>query len=639
MKKPIINFYRLLRTAGVLSLGLLFLASCNDDDDNGGDMTDPAPTQNIVEIAQGDDRFDALVAALGSADLVSTLSGAGPFTVFAPTDAAFDALLAATDGIEELEDISQESLTQILQYHVANGKVLAADLSDGQSIATLLSGESLTIGVSGTSVTVNGANVVVADIEATNGVIHAVDQVLVPEGFVIVPAPMTIAEIASGNESLSLLVAALGRVPSLLDAAGDETATLTVFAPTDDAFAALLTTLTTATGNTFESLDDVPDYVLERVLEYHILGAAKTAAELTASEETLEGSNIAIDASDGVTINESANVVTDLADISASNGVVHVIDAVLVPEFILNSLGTVLEPAIFDAEGRFTTLVTAVETAELAGALTDAEATLTVFAPTNDAFTAYIGASDFADAAELLASDMLGDILLYHVLGSTVPSSAIAAGASSAPTLYEDDDDDDTGELVYISNNGDDGIFLNGGAQVVIPDLEEGNGIVHVIDGVLVPPMSSIAEIVVASTTAETPEFTLLLAALQNADDTDGDLVELLSGDATYTVFAPTDAAFVAAGFADVAAIEAADAATLRAILLYHVVQGVVLSTDLASGAVTSAGGGAFTVNVADPAVTITDLNADSADATVTSVNILATNGVVHVIDQVLLPE
>ncbi|MEM9830160.1 MAG: fasciclin domain-containing protein [Bacteroidota bacterium] len=630
MKRTTINFYRLLRFIGAFSLILLFLASC-DDDDNGGDMPDPEPTQNIVEIAQGDDRFDILVEAVVAAELDDDLSGAGPFTVFAPTDAAFEALLASADGIDALEDISQESLIQILQYHVANGAVLSTDLSDGQTVPTLLSGSSLTIGVSGGSVTVNDASVVVADIEATNGVIHAIDQVLVPEGFVIQPAPQTIAEIATGNTSLSLLVAALQRVPSLLDAAGDESAMLTVFAPTDDAFAALLTTLTDATGNTFESLDDVPDFVLERVLQYHILGSAKTAAELTDSEETLEGSSISVD---GTVLNGSVNVVDGLADISASNGVVHVIDAVLVPSFILNSLGTVLEPAIFDAEGRFTTLVTAVDTANLADALTNADATLTVFAPTNDAFAAYIDASPFADAAELLASDMLADILLYHVLASEVPSTAIAAGSSSVATF--DVDGDAISPEIYISNNGADGIFINGNTQVIIPDLEEANGVVHVIDGVLVPPMNSIADIVVASAGADPAEFTLLLAALQNADDTDSDLVQVLSGDGEFTVFAPTDAAFQAAGFMDVAAIEAADPATLRAILLYHVVGSAVFSTDLVSGEVATLGGD-ITVTVADP-VTIADLNANSPDAEVTSVNILATNGVVHVINQVLLP-
>jgi len=639
MKKPTIDFYRLLRLAGVFSLSLLFLASCGDDDGDDGMTPDPEPTQNIVEIAQGDDRFEVLVQALVAAGLDDDLAGAGPFTVFAPTDDAFEALLASADGIDALEDISEESLVQILQYHVANGKALSTDLTDGQTVPTLLSGEDLTIGVSGGTVTVGNATVVVADVEATNGVIHAIDEVLVPEGFVIEPAPKTIAEIATETEALSTLVAALERVPSLLDAAGDETATLTVFAPTNDAFAALLSTLAATTGGTFEGLDDVPDYVLERVLQYHILGAAKTAADLTESEETLEGSNIAIDATDGVTIDATANVVDGLADISASNGVVHVIDAVLIPEFILNSLGTVLQPAIFDPEGRFTTLVTAVETAELDGALTDAAATLTVFAPTNDAFAAYIDASDFADASELLASDMLADILLYHVLGAEVPSSAIPAGPSFALSLY-DNDAEGPGEEIFISNNGDAGIFLNGGPQVINADIVADNGVVHAIDGVLVPPMSSIAEIVVAAASDEdSPQFTLLLAALQNADDTDGDLVELLSSEeGTYTVFAPTDEAFNAAGFADVAAVEAADPATLRAILLYHVVPAAVFSTDLVSGVVTTAGGGDITVTVADP-VTIADLNADSEDAEVTGVNILATNGVIHVIDQVLLPE
>ncbi|MDF9795990.1 transforming growth factor-beta-induced protein [Catalinimonas alkaloidigena] len=635
MKKSIFKFKCLFYVLGLFSLSLLLFTACDEDDDNGG-MTDPEPTQNIVEIAQGDDRFEILVSAVVAAGLDDDLSGTGPFTVFAPTDAAFEDLLANTDGVDALEDISEESLVQILQYHVAALEATSGDLTDGQSVPTLLSGESVTIGINGSTVTVDNATVIEADIMATNGVIHAIDQILVPEGFEIELAPQTIAEIASETDALSTLVAALGRVPGLIDAAGDESADLTVFAPTNDAFAALLETLTTATGDTYASLDDVPDYVLERVLQYHVLAAAKTASELTESEETLEGSSLSIN---GTTINGSTNVVDGLADIQASNGVVHVIDAVLVPSFILNSLGTVLEPAVFDPEGRFTTLLAAVETAELEGALTDADATLTVFAPTNDAFTAYIDGSDFTDAAALLASELLDEILLYHVLGATVPSSAIGAGPSSAPSLY-DNDEGGPGEEIYISNNGADGIFLNGYAQVILPDLEEANGVVHVIDAVLVPPMSSIAEIVVAAASdADSPQFTLLLAALQNADDTEGSLVELLSSeDGTYTVFAPTDQAFIDAGFADVAAIEDADPALLRAVLLYHVVPAPVFSTDLASGAVTTAGGADITVTVADP-VTIADLNEASADAEVIDVNILATNGVIHVINQVLLPE
>jgi len=630
---------QLARLLTLLLFSSLFLVACdNDDDDDDGPVV-PEPTQSIVEIAQGNNDFESLVAALQAGDLVDDLSGDGPFTVFAPTDAAFDALIASSDDIDELSDISQESLIQILQYHVASGEVLSTDLSDGQNISTLLSGESLTVGISGGTVTVGNGTVVQADILATNGVIHAVDQVLIPEGFTIELVPPTIAEIVSGDpDNFSILLAALQEAPDLLAAASAADANVTVFAPTDAAFVALLETLTTATGDTYDELSDIPGFVLERVLQYHILGEAKTSGELGSEETTLSGETISIAADGDVTINGSATVAT--ADVAASNGVVHVIDAVLVPELILNSLGTVLEPAIFDGEERFTTLVTAVETAGLVGALTAADATLTVFAPTNDAFDAYIAESDFADAAALLASDLLDEVLLYHVLGMEVPSSAIAAGASSAMTLY-DDDEGGPGEEIYISNNGENGIFLNGTAQVIIPDLQEANGVVHVIDAVLVPPMQTIADVVVAAATAEEgAEFTLLLAALQNAAD-DGagvTLVDVLSSEeGTYTVFAPTDAAFNAAGFADAAAIEDADAATLRAILLYHVVPAAVFSTDLVSGAVATAGGGEITINVADP-VTITDLDDASTDAEVVDVNILTTNGVIHVIDQVLLP-
>ncbi len=633
MKDSLLKRASFVRLACILLALSFVISSCNDEDDD-DDMT-PAPTLSVVEIAQQDDRFDSLVAALDAAGLTSALNTTTPYTVFAPTDEAFETLLNSSDDFERLSDISQASLAALLQYHVVNGTVLSSQLSDGQTVPTLLSGESLTIGVNGSAVTVNGANVVEADVEATNGVIHVIDEILIPEGFTLEPAApdQTIAEIATATADLSILVDALERAPDLLAAASDETADLTVFAPTNAAFASLLTTLSEATGNTYDGLEDIPDYVLERVLTYHILAASKTAAELEASETTLEGSALAINASSGVIINENVNVVGDMADIAASNGVVHVIDAVLVPPFIADALGTVLAPALFDMESRFTTLIMAVETAGLAGALTNPEATLTVFAPTNDAFNAYIESAGLSGAEALLAAENLGEILQYHVLGTTVASTDIAAGSSMVPTLLE-------GSSIYISNNGDEGIYLNGEAQVIAPDLSTDNGVVHAIDAMLVPPTQTVADMAIsASQNAESPQFTLLVAALQNADDTGGDLVELLqSTEETFTVFAPTDQAFQAAGFADVAAIEAADPALLRSILLYHVIAGsTVFSTDLSAGEVATANGN-ITINLGDQ-VTITDANADSPDATVTAVNMLGTNGVIHVIDQVLIPE
>lgn len=130
----------------------------------------------IVDIAAADDRFETLVAAVVAADLADTLSGEGPFTVFAPTDDAFAALPEGT--IEALlADIP--TLTGILTYHVVPGAVMSTDLSDGM-MAETVNGQSVTIGVDG-GVTVNGANVIIADIEASNGVIHVIDAVILPE--------------------------------------------------------------------------------------------------------------------------------------------------------------------------------------------------------------------------------------------------------------------------------------------------------------------------------------------------------------------------------------------------------------------------------------------------------------------------
>lgn len=132
--------------------------------------------QDIVDIAVADDRFETLVAALQAADLVDTLKGAGPFTVFAPTDDAFDALPAGTlDSL--LQDIP--ALKDVLLYHVVSGKVMAADVVELTSATTVL-GEDVTVTVDQGNVYINDAKVIITDIEASNGVIHVIDAVLIP---------------------------------------------------------------------------------------------------------------------------------------------------------------------------------------------------------------------------------------------------------------------------------------------------------------------------------------------------------------------------------------------------------------------------------------------------------------------------
>lgn len=166
----------------VLALGV---AACGDDEDEtAGGGTTTAETQtmaageDIVALAQGNEDLSTLVQAVTAADLVETLQGEGPFTVFAPTNAAFEALPDGTlDSL--LEPENKDQLTEILTYHVVPGEYMAADLEDGQTLTTV-QGDELTVAVNDGTVTVNGAEVATADVDASNGVVHVIDQVLTP---------------------------------------------------------------------------------------------------------------------------------------------------------------------------------------------------------------------------------------------------------------------------------------------------------------------------------------------------------------------------------------------------------------------------------------------------------------------------
>merc|ERR1712194_727740 len=183
----------------------------------------------IPGIAEKTSDLSTLVTALQAAGLVDTLAGSGPFTVFAPTNEAFAAVPAA-----ELKYLlnNKTALTEVLEYHVASGKVLSTDLSDGEKIKTL-EGEDVTVTITnGTTVKIDDATVQTANVEASNGVVHIIDKVMIPPGFT---AP-TIPELAA-SANLTTLVAAItaAKLGATLSGAGP----FTVFAPTNDAFTAL----------------------------------------------------------------------------------------------------------------------------------------------------------------------------------------------------------------------------------------------------------------------------------------------------------------------------------------------------------------------------------------------------------------
>jgi transforming growth factor-beta-induced protein len=298
----------------------------------------PAPTEEpmveepmaeasntIVDIAVNDGRFNTLVAAVTAAGLAETLSGPGPFTVFAPTDDAFAALPEGT--VDALLQDPTGALQNILLYHVVNGKVMAADVVNLTSAPTVL-GEEIAISLEGDSVMLNGnATVIITDIEADNGVIHVIDAVILPPSMAAAPedemALPSIAEIAAADGRFTTLVTALDAAGLVETLSGE--GSFTVFAPTDDAFAAL-------PAGTLESLLEDPQGALTNILLYHVVGDKVMAADVVGltSATTLSGEDIAISLDgDQVMLNGSATVI--ITDIEAANGVIHVIDAVLLP--------------------------------------------------------------------------------------------------------------------------------------------------------------------------------------------------------------------------------------------------------------------------------------------------------------------
>jgi uncharacterized surface protein with fasciclin (FAS1) repeats len=301
----------------LLVFSLATFTSCGDDEET---------PSSIVDTAIDSDNLSLLVEALTQADLVSTLEGNGPFTVFAPTNAAFQALLDSNDDWNSLSDIDNATLANVLKFHVIASDVKAADLTDSY-VTTLAAGPNaeqivLQVDVTG-GVKFNGsATPTTTDIDATNGTIHIINEVMLPPNVV---------NLASNNGLFTSLVAALTRSDLMTDyisiLTGD--GPFTVFAPTNDAFQALLDS-----NADWNSLDDIPVATLEAVLNYHVVnGANVQSGQLSDGQEVdALGGKFTIEIGDSVKViggNSSATII--LTDAQGSNGVVHVIDTVLIP--------------------------------------------------------------------------------------------------------------------------------------------------------------------------------------------------------------------------------------------------------------------------------------------------------------------
>jgi uncharacterized surface protein with fasciclin (FAS1) repeats len=277
--------------------------------------TTSAAQATIVDTAVAAGSFKTLVAAVQAAGLVETLNGKGPFTVFAPTDAAFAKLPAGT--VESLlKPENKAKLAAILTYHVVPGAVKAADVVKLKNAGTV-NGQRVDIKVDGAKVTVDGAAVTATDIACSNGVIHVIDTV-------ILPVDGTVVDVAAKNGSFNTLVAAV-KAAGLVETLSGK-GPFTILAPTDAAFAKL------PAGTLEMLLKPENKKQLADILSYHVVPgvAAYSDAVVKMTEvPTVLGSTVAVKVADGKVMLNGANVVA--VDVEATNGVIHVIDTVLLP--------------------------------------------------------------------------------------------------------------------------------------------------------------------------------------------------------------------------------------------------------------------------------------------------------------------
>ncbi len=506
----------------------------------------------VVDIVVNSEDHTLLELAVLEAQLEGTLAGTGPFTLFAPTDAAITAL-AATLGTDATGILALPNLADILTYHVVADSVVSGDLMEGAT-ATTIFGADVTFSLMGGAM-VNDANIGPADIIAENGVVHVIDAVLltfgctdenacnydvlalvddgscgdavgamcddgdentvndmVTAGCGCAGIPATVVDIVVNSPDHTLLTQAV----LAADLAGtlSDADSVTVFAPTDDAITALVTALEI----TAEDLLALPN--LAGILTYHVVGAVAMSTDLSDGQQitTLQGSDVSVTISgDTVMINQAMVTVADLV---AGNGVVHVIDAVLLTEGCTNEDACNYDALALTDDGscilpgdtcddenwltendtlnadcncvgddiQFATVVdivvaspihelleAAVLAADLAGTLSEGDS-LTVFAPTDDAIGALVETLEIT-AEDLLALPNLAEILTYHVVGAVALSTDLSDG-QEIPTLQ--------GADVNITINSDT-VMVND-AMVIVADLIADNGVVHVIDAVLLPP-------------------------------------------------------------------------------------------------------------------------------------------------------
>ena len=559
---------------GLLAVALV-LAGC---DSEGTEVPDVSEDNTVADVVAASQNTGTLESALQQAGLVEALDDSSQsFTVFAPNDAAFGNVdageLTADDAL----------LEEVLTYHVVPQAITAGDIQDGQTVTTL-EGDTLRFGVDGGTVQVNGATVTRADIEATNGVVHKIDGVLLETVDVVDRAVLT--------PELSTLAAAVDAAGLAGSDSPLRNSTLTLFAPSNSAFEGL--DVDALTGNS---------EILSRTLNYHVIAGQRIGSGDLASGEspaTLEGGTIDIDLSGEVpTLN---GVPVSTTDIRTENGVVHLIDGVL-----LQRLDIVQRATVTSALSTLAGAVGASSALSAGDSPLRNESPVTVFAPVNSAF-------QDVDVDELVGNtDLLNEVLTYHAVDGAVTSEQLQSG--SVPTL----------EGGSVAVNVTDTSVTVDDVPVSTTDIRTRNGVVHLVDDVLLRGVDAVDRTVLASPLSTT-QAAIEAAGLAGPNSP-------LRGDGPLTIFAPLNSGFDGL---EVGELTGQTDLTGR-VLQYHVISGQRIgSGDLANGETpqTLEGG----------TITVAGVGDENAPVTLNGVPVAVTdiqteNAVIHLIDGVLLQE
>ncbi|WP_111669814.1 fasciclin domain-containing protein [Algoriphagus litoralis] len=611
-----------------LLMGSLFFSilSCSED------YQGPLPYPTLIEAANEAGLTTLVAGVRAIPGLEATLQSQPAITVFAPTNEAFANALRDF-GATDLNDLVAKlggaaNLETVLGFHVVPAVALSRNLNP-DNVFTTLSGQQLRVNVNSRVVTVtdaagNVAEVVQADVQIENGVVHVIDRVLIPS--IELPKP-TLVEAATeaGLTTLLTAVTAVEGLPSALLSAP----AITVFAPTDEAFAAALEVFGAADLN--ELVVKIGGAAnLEKVLGFHVVPAVAFSGDLAATNTftTLSGQEIVVEKSGStVSVRDQLGRVAQVvaADVAIANGVVHVINGVMLPDLMLP---TIVEAA---QAAELTVLLDAVTAAGLGSALLNADA-ITVFAPTNAAFVNALEAYDAANLNQLVARiggiENLQTVLGFHVVPAVAFSTDLNASNTFTTLAGQELTVAASASGVTVTD------ALGNTANVVAGDVAIENGVVHVIDRVLLPELT-LPNVVEA---AQAANLTILLDAVTAAG-----LGGTLLGQEAMTVFAPTNQAFAdlleALNLGSLTElINTLGAEAVTKVLGFHVVPATAFSFDLAEGAqmVPTLAGEMLTVTRTGNTVTVTDKAGNTFN--VIAADVAIENGVVHVIDGVLLP-